>query len=137
MRLDYPLELINSKLPKKQPSFYQRWLIGLFVGNIGCLFVLLISEASEATISLVFGGVGALMFIVFFALCLSKLYNDESDGRDFISVYMPSLTASPTFNSAYGWLKRFSSWFLVAFSYLLLVMVVLLIVSVGYASIKS
>ncbi|MBL4867539.1 MAG: hypothetical protein JKY67_14325 [Pseudomonadales bacterium] len=137
MRLDYPLELINLKLPKKQPIYYQKWSFGLFVGNILCLITLLMAEASEATVSMLFGGVGALMFIVFFALCLSKLYNDESDGRDFISVYIPSLTASPTFNSVYGWLKRFNRWFLVVFSYMLLVVVVLIIVSVGYASIKS
>ena len=98
MRLDYPLALINSKLPKKQPSYYKKLLIGLFVGIIGCLLVVLVAEASEATISLVFSVFGALMFIVFFAFCLSKLYNDESDGRDFISAYIPLLTASPTFN---------------------------------------
>lgn len=137
MRFDFPLELINSKLPKKQPSYYQKWLIGLFVGIIGCLFVLLMAEASEATISLVFGAIGILLFMVFFAFFLSKLYNDQSDGRDFISVYMPSLTASPTFNSIYGWLKRFNRWFLVVFSYLLLAMVVLIIFSVACASIKS
>lgn len=117
MRLDYPLELINSKLPKKWSSYYQRCLIGLFAGNIGCVFVLIITEASEAIISLVFGGIGTLMFIVFFVLCLAKLYNDESDGRDLISVYMPALTALPIFNSIYGWLKRFSSFFVLVASY--------------------
>ncbi|TDO95582.1 hypothetical protein [Marinomonas balearica] len=137
MRLDYPLELINSKLPKKQPSYYQKWLIGLFIGIIACLFVLLMAEASESTISLVLGAVCALMFVVFFVFGLSKLYNDESDGRDFISVYLPPLTASPIFNSAYGWLKRFNRWFLVVFSYMVLAMVLLIIVSVGYASVKS
>ena len=40
MRLDYPLELINSKLPSRRPSYYQKCLIRLFVGNIGLLVFL-------------------------------------------------------------------------------------------------
>jgi hypothetical protein len=137
MRFDYPLELINSKLPKKQPSYYQKCLIGLFIGNIVLLFVLLLAGANNVTTSLVFGSVGAVMFLVFFVLCLAKLYNDESDARDFISVYTPALTASATFNSIYSWLKRCGRWFLVIFSYLLLIIVVLIIGALFYLGYKG
>lgn len=137
MKFDYPLKLINSKLPKKQPLYYQKWLIVLFVGNIICLFALLMAEASEGAISLAFGAVGTLLFLVLFAFCLAKLYNNQMDGRDFIGAYIPSLTASSSFNAVYGWLKKFNRWFLICFSYLMLAIAVLIILSIGYSRIKS
>ncbi len=137
MRLDYPLELINSKLPHKQPSYYQKLLFGLFAGVIALLFFLLVAGAPQTTVSLFLVIFGFAMGFVFLAFCLSKLYNDESDARDFVAIYFPSLVASPSFNVAYKAFKGVSRWLLVLFTYILLFMLVLLMGLIVAARIES
>jgi len=124
MAFDQPLRIINSKLPAKQPSFYLKLMVFIFIAAIPCFISVSGSEVNQTVKGMIGLTIASALCASFFALVLSYLFNVHRKESDYVNVHAPIITASKTLNKLSDSVRSFIRFLAVIYAYLLLLFVV-------------
>ncbi len=125
MKLDYPLTLINQKLPLKDTAFYIKVILGIFFASI-LLFALLMGIGLDERLSSNISGVFFLSIIpCFLALILAHLYNNKHEAIDSVTLNFPWLTSLKIVNTFFSGIRRIVRGFTIVYAYLLLLVIII------------
>ncbi len=125
MKLDYPLTLINQKLPQKDISFYFKVILGIFFGSIVLFALLMLIGLDERLSSNISGAFFLSIIPCFLALILAHLYNNKYEAIDSVTLNVPWLTSLKLVNIFLSGIRKVVRGFTIVYAYLLLLIIIL------------